>query len=50
MTDQTIFDEITRLDEARQQATLSKDIDSVAGIIGADQAPATRPPTAAAIA
>lgn len=35
MTDQTIFDEITRLDEARQQATLSKDIDSVAGIIGA---------------
>lgn len=35
MTDQTVFDEITRLDEARQQATLSKDIDAVAGILGA---------------
>ena len=34
MTDQTLFEEITRLDEERQRATLAKDIDTVAGIIG----------------
>ncbi|MEZ5660121.1 MAG: nuclear transport factor 2 family protein [Burkholderiaceae bacterium] len=35
MSDASVFAQITELDEARQRATLAKDIDSVAGIIGA---------------
>lgn len=35
MSDTALFEQIVELDEARQRATVAKDIDAVAGIIGA---------------
>jgi len=34
MQDQAVFDHITELDNARQQATLAKDFDKVEGLLG----------------
>ncbi|MEZ5650816.1 MAG: nuclear transport factor 2 family protein [Burkholderiaceae bacterium] len=34
MSDKSVFDQITSLDEARVRATLDKDFDAVAGVIG----------------
>ncbi|MEZ5738730.1 MAG: nuclear transport factor 2 family protein [Burkholderiaceae bacterium] len=34
MSDQTLFDDITARDDARQKATLAKDYDTVEGLLG----------------